>query len=339
MPKLYSYGFPGLYAGASTELHHQFHAWSKIHEIDLAIIPQNHGYKNEPLYKEMLDLGVEITEPHQFARVKPEDAVINFCSDLFLDNVPHIEQFTKRTIFVNCMTWLFKDEKKRHTEGHIGFSLYQRPQILMDHEQELRLLGSKADFLHFVPYFHAKNFDYQVKDDEYTHIGRISRDDKDKYTSLNGLIYDRIVSPKLKRGHYMGYGAKALSVTGELPKWITTYANQSKLPVRDFYNLVDFIVQPTNTTENWPRIGLESMWTGKPLVVDNRGGWQYMIDHGKTGFLCNNERDFIYWGSRLAYEPELRNTIAENAYQKAQEISSLEASVASWRKVFERVFN
>jgi glycosyltransferase involved in cell wall biosynthesis len=81
------------------------------------------------------------------------------------------------------------------------------------------------------------------------------------------------------------------------------------------------------------------MHTGKPLVVDNRGGWQYMIDHNKTGFLCNNERDFIYYGSILAYEPELRTEIAHNAYQKAQEISGLEVSVASWRKVFERIFN
>jgi glycosyltransferase involved in cell wall biosynthesis len=81
------------------------------------------------------------------------------------------------------------------------------------------------------------------------------------------------------------------------------------------------------------------MFSGKPLVVDNRGGWQTMIEHGHSGFLCNHERDFIYYGSRLAYDFDLRMKIAENARQRAIEMASLEVSRESWKKIFESVFN
>jgi glycosyltransferase involved in cell wall biosynthesis len=339
MPKLFSYGFPGLYGGAATELHHQIYAWLEIPEVQVCIIPNMVGYKNEPLYQEMLDLGVEIYEPHQFEVISKEDSIINFCSSTFLQKAEEIFSHTKRTMFVNCMTFLFDAEKECHKNGFIAHSLYQRPQVLEDHRYQLESLGSRANFHHFVPYFYEKDYQFLLKDGEYINIGRISRDAADKYTRLNTLIYEGIHAPKWKRGHFLGFGPYAQSVTGPLPKWITGYLNHNKFPVKEFYNTVDFIVQPTKTKENWPRIGLEAMYSGVPLVVDNRGGWQYMIEHGVTGYLCNHERDFMYYGSKLAYEPDTRERIADAAYQRARELSGLELSVSSWRRIFEQVYN
>lgn len=339
MRKLFIYGFPGLWGGAATELHHQIYAWNEIHGLELAIIPSMKGYKNEPLYQEMLDLGIEIHEDNDFSAISPKDAIINFCSDQYLLKLPEIFLYTEKTIFVNCMTFLFNEEKRQHIQGTIKYSLYQRPQVMQEHQERLELLGSRAHFYHFIPYFKGDSLEYSVKDEGQIHIGRISRDAKDKYTPFNGSIYNGILSPYPKTGIFLGYGAHGLSVTGTLPDWIKTYVNHSKLPVKDFYNLVDFIVQPTNTTENWPRIGLEAMHSGVPLVVDNRGGWKYMIAHGVDGFLCDNPTDFMYYGSRLAYDYELRQTIADNAYQKAKQISGLQASKESWERILQEVFD
>ncbi|MFR4436146.1 MAG: hypothetical protein ACLT8C_00075 [Akkermansia muciniphila] len=30
-----------------------------------------------------------------------------------------------------------------------------------------------------------------------------------------------------------------------------------------------------------------------------------MVEHGKTGLPCGSERDFIYYASKMAYEPNL----------------------------------
>lgn len=346
MRRLFIYGFPGLYGGAATELHHQFYIWKEMPDIELHIIPTMAGYENEPLYSEMSDMGVTIHKQHFFGAIKPEDALINFCSSTFLDNVRVIKNHTRRTIFVNCMTWVFDRPKDRehdeigaHQRNDIAFSLYQRPQIRDRHADILKSHGSNAEFLHFIPYFHNNLFKFEVKDGEFTHIGRISRDSSDKYTKFNSHIYEGIHSPKPKVGHWLGFGTNAKQITGDPPPWVKLYRNQTQFSVKGFYDTIDFIVQPTQTEENWPRIGFEAMHSGKPLVVDKRGGWEYMIEHGKTGFLCEHERDFMYYGSRLAYDLDLRTEIAHNARERAQQLGGFEQSYDSWRRIFERVFS
>lgn len=346
MRRLFIYGFPGLYGGAATELHHQIYVWAKMPDLELHIIPTMAAYENEPLFAEMSSLGITIHKQHHFADIKPEDALINFCSSTFLDNVSVIRQFTRRTIFVNCMTFLFDrpndrrhDEIGAHIRGDIGFSLYQRDGVRDSHREILQSHGSQAEFLTFVPYFNDNLFKFSVKDQDEVHIGRISRDARDKYTNKNVEIYEEIKSPKPKVGHWLGYGTNAHSVTGDPPDWIKRYWNQSQLPVLDFYDTVDFIVQPTQTKENWPRIGFEAMHSGKPLVVDRREGWIHMIEHRKTGFLCDNPLDFITYGSILAYNPSLRAEIAYNAKQRAIQLGGYEQSYNSWRRIFERVFD
>lgn len=339
MKKLFIYGFPSLYGGAGTELHHQIYVWKQIQDLEIHIIPTMFGVENEPLYQEMLDLGITIHKPHAFHVMQPEDCLINFCSAMFLENIKHIRQFTKRTIFVNCMTWIFTKEKPCHAENLIAFSLYQRQGVLDAHKEELESLGSKAEFMTFAPYFHAINFNFKVKQEDSVHMGRISRADPGKYTKFNGHIYNGIISPRPKVGHFLGFNEKCKAVTGSLPSWINTYQDHREFSVKSFYDTVDFIVQPTNTTENWPRIGFEAMYSGKPLVVDNRGGWKHLITHGHDGFLCDNERDFMYYGSRLAYDFDLRQQIASNALITAKAFSGFNRSLKSWKKVFEKTFN
>lgn len=41
-----------------------------------------------------------------------------------------------------------------------------------------------------------------------------------------------------------------------------------------------------------------------------------MVEHGKTGWLCDHERDFIYYASKMAYEPNQRADMAEAARER-----------------------
>ena len=62
--------------------------------------------------------------------------------------------------------------------------------------------------------------------------------------------------------------------------------------------------------ENWPRVGLEAMAAGVPLVVDAKGGWQEMLRHGRTGYLCRTDDEQAYYAARLAYDEEHRLRLA-----------------------------
>ncbi len=297
------------------------------------------GCEGEPLYQEMVDSGIEIHEAMDFSMVTMEDAVINFCSREFLENLEEISRHTKRIMFSNCMTWVFPLEKKHAAHNIISHYLYQRDEVRTDHENQLKKLGATSKFITFTPYFDDSSLEFSVKDQDKSYLGRISRQDSDKFSKDTLHIYDYIVSPKWKEGVFLGFDSRSQAKIGKPPSWIKTYANQHALSVKDFWNRVDMIIQPTDTTENLPRIGFEAMHSGKPLVVDNRGGWKTMIEHGVTGFLCNTPREFIYYGSRLCFETDLRSKIAINAKARAYELSSYESSKESWLNIFEQVYN
>ena len=95
------------------------------------------------------------------------------------------------------------------------------------------------------------------------------------------------------------------------------------------------MLQPTDTTENWPRVGFEAMASGSVLIVDKRGGWEQMIEHGRTGWLCESPGDFIACATKMAWEPHYREDMAAAARERGLALGGLGASLESWRQVFD----
>lgn len=338
IPRLFVHGFPGLYGGASTELHHQILVWRHL-GVEVHLIPTWLAL-NEPLYPEMVERGVIVHPPNNFDPVQPGDPVLGFCNSEFLQALPAIRQRSRRTVFLNCMTWLFEKEREAMAEGRIAMFLYQNEAVRQKHMPQLRALNDDPEirFATFKPYFDGTRFPFLPhRENERFGCGRISRQDADKFSRNTLHIYEYFVSPKFKSGLFLGFDHRSEEKIGKPYDWIRTARDQSVVSQQDFYQHCEIILQPTDTTENWPRIGFEAMASGSVLVVDNRGGWQQIVDHGKTGWLCDHERDFIYYASKMAYEPNLRSDMAEAARLRGLELGGLEASAASWEEIFEEM--
>jgi len=337
--KVYVHGFPGLYGGAQTELAHQIPIWQRL-GLEVHLIPSQSGYEQEPMLPELVRSGIHVHERDQFEIIERGAPVLGFCSRNFLRSLDLIRRFSTNTVFVNCMTWLFEEEKIRQAQGKIRAFLYQNEDVRRFRAPELRALNrsSGAKFLSFVPYFDSSRFPFASRGPrEFFGCGRISRQDQDKYTTWTNDVYERFVSPKPKVGLYLGFDGRSARKTGRPPRWITTARDHREISQQDFYRLAEIVLQPTDTVENWPRVGLEAMASGSVLIVDKRGGWMRMIEHGRTGFLCSCPRDFIYYASKMAYEPEARNEIARRALRRGQELSGEEPSKKSWKEVFEYI--
>ena len=332
---IFVYGFPGLYGGAGTELHHQILLWRGI-GIDVHLIPTSRNYRQEALYEEMLKQGVIIHSAHEFNVIEPGAPVFGFCNDLFLKRLDQIYERSDNTVFVNCMTWLFELEKKRMAEGLIRTFLYQNDLVRQRNEPLLRALNPDRtiQFLTFRPYFEDSAFPFiEQRSSKTFGVGRISRCDADKFAANTLHIYEYFVAPQLKEALFLGFNHQSQAKIGKPYDWVRTALNQQELSQQDFYKHCDVVLQPMDTTENWPRVGLEAMASGSVLIVDNRGGWQQMIIHGETGWLCDSQQDFIYYASKMAYEPELRHQIAKRARARLVELAGFEASANSWKKV------
>jgi glycosyltransferase involved in cell wall biosynthesis len=86
--------------------------------------------------------------------------------------------------------------------------------------------------------------------------------------------------------------------------------------------------------ENWPRVGLEAMAAGVPVIADNRGGWREMIRHGRTGYLCDNDDQFAEYTARLACDETLRVQIARQARETLEtELARPQEIWAGWKQL------
>jgi hypothetical protein len=285
MTVLYIVGFPSLYGGAGAELYHQVRVWETL-GVTLHFIPTQKNVRKAALYGEMTERGHMIHDAYDWSVIPEGAPVISFCNEDFLAALPEIRRRTRRTVFVNCMTWLFGKEKEAMSRGDIALFLYQNDKVWQNVMPRLRALNGDPSvrFMTFRPYFDSAAFPY---------------------------------------------------VAGKPPDWVETFHDQKALPQQEFYRRCHIVLQPTDTTENWPRVGFEAMASGSVLIVDKRGGWEQMIEHGRTGWLCESPGDFIAYASKMAWEPHYREDMAAAARERGLALGGLGASLESWRQVFD----
>ncbi len=86
--------------------------------------------------------------------------------------------------------------------------------------------------------------------------------------------------------------------------------------------------------ENWPRIGLEAMAAGVPLVCQNAWGWKEMIEHVRTGFLTNSDEEMAFRLAQLAYDEDLRQAIIAAGRSHVQNLANPDRIGRQWRELF-----
>lgn len=336
--RIFVFGFPGNYGGAPTETYHQILLWLGM-GMEVHLIPAWNP-KHEALLPEMKERGVVIHEPLAWSVLEPEDAILGFCCQLYLSYLPEIRAYTRRTVFVNCMTWLFGEEKRAMRDGEVALFLFQNEAVKGVLQPQLEAINPDpaVRYMSFNPYFHEEGFPFHEERSRVCFTcGHISRMDDEKYANETLAIYEGVSSPLPKRGIFLGYGSLIEEKIGRPPDWIRTVSNHYELPVADFYRECDVILQASDTTENWPRIGFEAMASGSVLIVDKRGGWEQMVEHGRTGWLCDSPQEFIKYASLMAREPGMRREMAAAARERGRLLGGWERARGSWEKVFEEI--
>ncbi len=186
------------------------------------------------------------------------------------------------------------------------------------------------------PYFHAEEFPFiDDRPDDKFRFGRISRGDADKFHSRQLWIYETMTAPVLKEGIILGWDDRAAKKFGRQPDPYIRCLAEGGMTQQEFYRHCEAVIMSTETFENLPRVGFEAMASGSILVVDNRGGWQILVEDGETGWLCNDDREFVYKASRCAFEKDERDAMRLAARKKLEQEWGLEASIISWERVFD----
>jgi len=83
-------------------------------------------------------------------------------------------------------------------------------------------------------------------------------------------------------------------------------------------------------TDTFGNVVLEALASGVPAVVTDKGGPKFIVEDGRSGFVCSSEAEFSAAVLRLARNAALHGEMAEAARQRAER--------ASWDAVFSGVY-
>ena len=98
----------------------------------------------------------------------------------------------------------------------------------------------------------------------------------------------------------LGMDEKTHAKLGKAPAWADCLKPMA-ITAQDFFRQLHCTL-PVNggARENWPRVGLEAMAMGVPVVAQNEWGWREMIQHGVTGFLVDDVTEAVFAVRRIA---------------------------------------
>lgn len=324
-------GHPSRLGGADTELDHQIHCWQAM-GVTVHVCPTGDLDDNLRGMK-LKERGCLYHAPCDWPSLEGLHC-ISFCNGEFLKQLPEIKRYARTTTFVNCMTWNFDKELEMQERGLIDFHLYQTEHAFEHVRKKLQPLGNYRPLM-FQPYFHAAEFPFiESRPDDRFRFGRISRGDADKFGTRQLWIYETMTAPVLKHGLIVGWDHRAEQKFGRKPDPYVEVYPEGGWTQSDFYRFCDAIIMTTDTFENLPRVGFEAMASGSLLVVDNRGGWTMQVEDGRTGWLCRDDREFVYKASRCAFEKEERRTMGVAARDMLEAAWGLASATQSWEQVF-----
>ncbi len=333
-------GYPGDVGGANTELWHTVKLWRRF-GLDVSLIPT---WKADPAWRARLDgIGCRTIESN------PDDlqsvprlrgsVVVSLCNTKFLAAADRFRQLGCKIVWLGCMNWLFPEERlhyRKHGpfDRHVFQSRYQRDHLApqlgrfgYDDSQGCVIRGAfDTDEFPFHPLAHRSGEEFVV--------GRISRAAADKFSPNTWKIYAQIPHPI--RARVLGYAGEVRSRLGSPPPWAECFAPGSHGPDEFLGTLHAMVHTGGRAVENWPRVGLEAMAAGVPVVAENRGGWREMIHHGRTGYLCDTDDQFAYYAARLAYDETHRLEISRQARSHLEdELADPQEICNQWKNLLE----
>jgi phosphatidylinositol alpha 1,6-mannosyltransferase len=309
----------------------------RAHDYDLLFL--RHYRKLEPLLREFRPDVVQITGPsdvgtlgayvaykmkiplaaswqtnvHQFARRRMA-AAVSFLPEALAGKVAEVTErlsFRATARFYKIPRLLFAPnaEMIRVLEAATG-----KPCYLMSHAVDTAV-------------FRPENRDRKDGPFQIGYVGRLTPE-----KSVRTLA--RLEQALLERGyrdfHFVIVGE------GAEQEWLRNNMRQAEFTGvltgaelgRTFANF-DMLAFPSET-DTFGLVVLEAFASGVPAVVTDRGGPQFTVRHGQSGYVARDFDEFVAYTAALMAQPELLSTMRVAARRQAME--------TSWDRIFEGMY-
>jgi len=345
LPPVWVIGYPGSIAGASTELWHTLKLWRRF-GLDVRLC---HTWGPPPSdwrpRCDAIGCSSHAANPNREELAALPDLagglVVSFCNAFFLQAWPVFHELGCRIAWVNCMNWIFPEERKLYPlfGPFAAYACQSRHQIATL-GPILAKFGVPRERIHHTPgAFDPAELGFAPRprkfDEPYT-VGRVSRHAPNKFSTNTWRIWDRVdVAPK--RYRILGWSDEVARHIGAPPPTAQCLEELAE-PLPRFLGRLHGYCQIGGTDENYPRTGLEAMAAGVPIVAQAAGGWPEQILHGETGFLAHSDAELAHWMAHLAYDDDRRLAMARRARDRlADELAEPTRIWNAWKALFESI--
>jgi glycosyltransferase involved in cell wall biosynthesis len=142
------------------------------------------------------------------------------------------------------------------------------------------------------------------------------------------------LSPYRRNEEFRYYSDKVLPSVIRYPR-ITYSGNLSGAKKMKFLSEAKALLFPIQWEEPFGMSVIEAMACGTPVIAMNRGAMPELIQHGVTGFLANNDKEFCEYMQRIdEIDPQACRDWAESKFVAS---TMAAAYVATYKKVIELV--
>lgn len=337
-------GCPLPIGGANQEAGHTALLWRQA-GIDVTVVPTWSIDKTNPWPDRLRAAGCQIIEssPDNLQSVPglAGGIVSGWCNRHVCEAWPTLQSLGCRVVWSPCMCYWSPHERHAFTQAPpaaVHFqSIYQRGQLtpwleLHACPRERRWLIRGAMDLAAFP------FRPKPRDRREFYVGRLSRPDRMKWSRqlfpIAASLRKRRISTELL---CMGWTEETNGKCGKAPPWAKTFA-PDLMPAQQFLsNCHALLCLNGGAEENWPRVGLEAMAAGVPIVAERRWGWLEMIEDGVTGLLCDTPIDFTNALTRLANDEPFRMSLITNARAAVERLTEPKQIASQWMQLLQNI--
>jgi hypothetical protein len=121
---------------------------------------------------------------------------------------------------------------------------------------------------------------------------------------------------------------------GHPPSWANCL-RQDSISSLEFMDRCHALYCGMAETENDPRVGMESMARGVPVVADRKGGWGESIQDNVSGLLVDGPFESMNALRKLGEDDEFRMEIVHNARRSVEEKRNPEILGPLWKSALE----
>jgi glycosyltransferase involved in cell wall biosynthesis len=339
-------GYPGYLGGANSEAWHLLKLLASM-GIRITAIPT---WRAEPAWEDRLArIGITTRRVgiRDFRHGLPSDlrgsVVLGMCNAQFIRLAPRLKAAGCRLVYLPCMCFVQHAELCFLCDGGridawVFQSRFQHDRWIstlqqFDQSQQMRIIPGAFDIGEF-PFRRPQT---QTNGSPLV-VGHLSRPDPAKFPRELWEIFGTL----RRVGGVQGFRARVMAWSpvierhcGPPPPWAEVLPRNAE-PSRLFLESLDILVQLNGTAEeNWPRVGLEAMAVGVPMIVDARGGWFEMVRGGVDAWLVYDSKEAGRALRSLAGRPQQRARMAIDARARVEEIAAPGPIAAAWYDLLE----